>query len=548
MPDRDRGAVLLAPLSAPGALVGALFFLASLTPSLIPRVAMAQGVLGGLSLVAGYALASGLVGLAFWLGCPPPDRRARPLRLIALAVAALIVLFALSRAANWQNDVRAALDMPTTDSAHPLVIVAVATLIAAVLLGLGRLFRLSLGRADRLFKRHLPPRLAYLVAFLVTAAIFWTIGNGFLLHRGLAMLDRTYQAVDSLVDPEMPAPDDPLKTGSAASLIGWEGLGSEGRNMVAGFPDSAAISALNGRAASEPLRIYVGLNSAQSPAERADLALAEMLRVGAFERGTLLIASATGTGWIDPASLAPVEMLTDGDIATVAVQYSYLPSWLTLMVDTGYGKETAREVFNAVYGHWRELPPESRPRLYLFGLSLGSVNADAALDLHDILADPFDGALWTGPPFANASWRRLSAGRVAGTPVWRPGHFDGSTVRFAGPNLPTGRDGWGKVRILYLLYPSDPIVFFTENGFYAKPPFLAEPPGPGVAPSLKWIPVVTGLQLALDMALATTVPAGRGHVYAASDYVDAWLAILDPAGWNAAQIEALKAELAAMDL
>lgn len=210
--------------------------------------------------------------------------------------------------------------------------------------------------------------------------------------------------------------------------------------MVAGYPDRAAISDLSGRPALEPRRIYVGLDSAETPAKRADLALAGMLRVGASERGTLLIATPTGAGWIDPVGLAPAEALTGGDIATVSVQYSYLPSWLTLMVDTGYGAETAREVFDAVYGHWRTLPRESRPRLYLFGLSLGSVNADAALDLYGILADPFDGALWVGPPFANGSWRQLSAARNPGTSVWMPAFRDGSTVRFAGPDRPAGRD------------------------------------------------------------------------------------------------------------
>ena len=548
MTDDRRKAILFAPLSAPGAIAGALLFLASLTPSLIPRLAVAQGALGGISLAAGYAIAVGLAGLWVWLGLPYPSVRRARLRGITLATAAIIGIFALSRAAAWQNQVRAALDMAPVETARPLTVMAVAALVALVLIGIGRMFLVALTRADRLLGRRLPPRLAYLAAFICTATLFWTLGNGVLLQRGLVALDRTYQAVDTLIDPDLPTPADPMKTGSAGSMIGWETLGHEGRNMVAGFPDRAAISAISGRPAKEPLRIYVGLNSADTPVERADLALAEMLRTGAFDRQTLLIATPTGTGWIDPAGLAPAEILAHGDIATVSVQYSYLPSWLTLMVDTGYGAETARAVFAAVYGHWRSLPRNDRPRLFLFGLSLGSVNADAALDLYDVLADPFQGALWAGPPFANASWRKLSAMRNPGTAVWMPAFRDGSTVRFAGPDLPARSEGWGPVRILYLQYPSDPIVFFTEDSFVRRPPLLQGPHGHGVSPGLRWIPVVTGLQLAFDMMTATTVAPGRGHVYAARDYVDGWRVVLDPPGWDDARIGAIKSHLAGLGL
>ena len=42
--------------SAGGLLVGTLFFAASLTPSLIPRTYLTQGVLSGCALAAGYGV------------------------------------------------------------------------------------------------------------------------------------------------------------------------------------------------------------------------------------------------------------------------------------------------------------------------------------------------------------------------------------------------------------------------------------------------------------------------------------------------------------
>ncbi|MNI88517.1 hypothetical protein D3C73_1458290 [compost metagenome] len=46
--------------------------------------------------------------------------------------------------------------------------------------------------------------------------------------------------------------------------------------------------------------------------------------------------------------------------------------------------------------------------------------------------------------------------------------------------------------------------------------------------SFTWIPVVTGLQLAVDMAIATSSPIGHGHVYAPEHYIDAWVPLTDP--------------------
>lgn len=46
-----------------GLAVGAVFSMFSLTPSLLPRSGIAQGVVSGLSLVCGYGIGSGLSAL-----------------------------------------------------------------------------------------------------------------------------------------------------------------------------------------------------------------------------------------------------------------------------------------------------------------------------------------------------------------------------------------------------------------------------------------------------------------------------------------------------
>ena len=60
-----------------------------------------------------------------------------------------------------------------------------------------------------------------------------------------------------------------------------------------------------------------------------------------------------------------LEYLHDGDTAIVGMQYSYLTSWISLLVEPGYGSDAARAMFRAVYAYWTTLPKDHRPRLYL---------------------------------------------------------------------------------------------------------------------------------------------------------------------------------------
>jgi uncharacterized membrane protein len=527
-----------------GLVLGALAFTASLWPSLIPRPSLAQGLVGGLAFAAGYGAGAALAAVWRWLAAATRlSQTGRDGLWTLAAVAGLaFALFGLSQATHWQNMVRAAVGADAVETGRPLIIAAVALLVAGLLVILGWWFVRLMRLTERGLGRLLPARIALFLGLAVTAGVFWMAGDGILLRAAVAALDNTYRRVDRFIPPEQAAPADPAKTGSAASLMDWAGLGAEGRNRVVSAPTRADIEALSGGPALEPLRVYVGLNSADDVDERARLALEELKRIGAFDRKLLVIATPTGTGWIDPAGMAPVEILARGDIASVSVQYSYLPSWLSLMVEFDYGNQTSRAVFREVYGHWRTLPKGSRPALYLFGLSLGSLNSDLSADMFDIVSDPYQGALWVGPPFASRTWNWVTAGRAKDSPAWLPVFRDSSLFRFMNqtdaPVVPGA--AWGAIRIVYLQYASDPIVFFQQSSFWRKPDWLTGSRGPDVAPDLDWVPGVTFLQLALDMMIATTVEKGTGHVYAAEDYLRGWLEVAPPEGWSAEAIDGVR--------
>ncbi len=534
---------LTAPSSVLGVVLGAAAFLAALTPSLIPRAGPVQGAIAGMAFAAAYGLGAAVTIVWNWLGLAAlPDRYHRIARWAASAVAACLVIAGLIKARGWQNATHAALGLPAVETVRPLVIAAAGLGVAFILIFLGRFFRLLRDLYALPMERVLPRRASFLIASVLAAWSFWAAGNGFLLDAVLRGLDSAYREVDQLQGVDEPAPLDPLKSGSAASLIAWPGLGSEGRARILSGPSADEIATLAGTPAKSPLRVYVGLNSADTAEARAELALAELLRIGAFDRKLLVIATPTGTGWVDPAAMMPLEILHRGDVASVSVQYSYLPSWLSLLVQPEYGQETARAVFKTVYGHWHALPKGARPRLYLFGLSLGALNSDLSSDAFDIVGDPYDGAFWVGPPFASRTWNQVTATRLAGTSHWLPEASNSKLFRFMtnAENTQAGKPDWGPLRILYLQYPSDPIVFFELQSWSRMPGLLKEPRPADVSSQLTWFPGVTFLQLILDMMTATAVPRGVGHVYAASHYLDGWVAITSPEDWREQKLSQLR--------
>jgi uncharacterized membrane protein len=529
-------------LSITGVLFGTIFFALSLSPSLLPRPFVVQGVLSGLSFAFGYGLGVALLRLWAILELPVPEQRIRQaLTLAGGALCAVVAIVFLWQASAWQNSLRAMMGMDEDWGLQPAIMGPVAALVFVLLLTLARLFRRLFRYLSRKLGAHVPSRVSYSVSIVVTLVIFWAWIDGVLVNALLETADRSFQQLDALIEDELPRPSRPEQTGSGQSLVAWSSLGRQGRRFVSGGPDEQALAAFFDAELAAPVRVYVGLNSADSPEARARLALEELKRAGGFEKSVLLLATPTGTGWIDPAGQDTVEYLLRGDVATVAVQYSYLSSPLALLEKGAYGAETARVVFREIYGYWAALPADSRPRLFLSGLSLGSLNSDLSFDLFDIIDDPFDGVLWVGPPFRNESWRRITRERDPGSPAWLPRFRAGAVVRFMNESsgAETGYGDWGDFRIVVLQYASDPITFFEPSAAWRSPAWMQAPRGPGVTPDLRWFPIVTMLQLAADMVVGTA-PRGFGHEYAPADYIRAWMALIGTPGWSPAEVKRLQ--------
>lgn len=519
-----------------GLTLSFLFLAISLSPSLLPRDPYMQGVLGGIAMASGYLI--GVMLNLVWKFLEFPSAAGRSywaFVLVGLTTGGVMVVFALINWREQQNDIRNLMEMSPVDTTRFWTILLLSLAIFLVSWVLARGFIRGVRVLGNHLQAYLPQRFSIILSTAAILVLTWNLANGLIVQNSLKFADRMFQQMDARIYPDMPAPINPLQSGSADSLIAWDTLGRQGRRFVAGGVPVETIARFHdGTAVKTPLRIYAGLNSANTVEERASLVVEEMKRVGAFKRSVLVVANPTGTGLVEQEAIAPLEVMHAGDTVVVAMQYSYLTSYLSLLVEPTVSLDAAAALANAVYEHWSQLPANDRPKFYLYGLSLGSYGSERALPLYNIITDPIHGALWSGPPFRNTVWKRFTNHRNAGSPVWLPRYRDGRFLRFAaqGTELAEQHAPWGPVRIIYLQYASDPVTFFDPNAWFREPEWMAGKRGPDVSPRLSWYPLVTMLQVAFDMAAGASVPRGYGHLYAVRDYINCWIALTDPQDWQ----------------
>lgn len=534
-------------LSVSGLILGLALLCASLTPSLLPRGVVHQGVLSGVVFAVGYGI--GRAGLWLWRFMQLGDltgRSARALTWVVLVLLALTAVFTLSRMVVWQNSIRLRMSMEPIDTAYPVTVFCVALATSLAIILLVRLIVFAASQVVDVIDRVLPRRISIVVGGTVFVLLLVSLVNGVILRATLHALDESFAALNQVLDDEYGPPSDLRASGSPESLVAWQDIGRNGKRFVLRGPDRDEISGVIGRDAMQPVRVYAGFDSGETLEERARIALDELIRVGGFDRSILIIATATGTGWLDPSGVNTVEFIHAGDTAIVSLQYSYLPSWLTLLVEPALARRAANALFKAIYRHWTGLPKERRPGLYLFGLSLGALGSEDSADFITMIADPIDGAVWSGPPFLSRVWHSVTRDRNPGSPQWRPTFRDNAVIRFMTQDGFPELDGaaWGPLRIVYLQHASDPMTFFSTDLAYVWPDWLGKERGHDVSPYLRWFPIVTFLQVGFDIPMATSVPLGYGHNIAPDSYIDAWIEVTRPESWSSTDTRTLKAHFA----
>ncbi|MET0763545.1 MAG: alpha/beta-hydrolase family protein [Blastococcus sp.] len=525
-----------------GTLGALVFGCSSLTPSLLPRGWVLQGLVAGITAAIGYGVG---VTIAWFVAeltesRMSPGFRRRAWQVLAV-VGTLLCLVMLWLGAGWQREVHELMGLEAPAGFTSIGIVVLAVLVFVLFVAIGRGIRGLARWLVRVFGRFLPRRIARPLGVVVVTALVIFLLNG-VLFRGLVdAMNSAFSVKDDGTEEGAVEPTAAERSGSPESLVPWEDLGLQGRNFVGLGPTPEELEAFSGRPAEQPVRAYVGLASAEDAGDRAALAVRELERAGGFERSVLVVITTTGTGWVDPAASDSLEYEFNGDTAMVALQYSYLPSWMSFLVDQVKAQDAGRALFDAVYGVWAQLPPDARPELYVFGESLGTFGGEAAFSGVADIENRTNGVLWAGPPNFNDLWREIVADREDGSPEWLPVYDDGRTVRFAdeAPDLGRPPSPWDEPRVVYLQNASDPIVWWSPQLILNKPGWLSDERGPDVSPSTVWLPLVTFWQVSADMAFSTGVPDGHGHKYQA-DYVNGWAAVTQPPGWTDADTDRLR--------
>jgi uncharacterized membrane protein len=439
----------------------------------------------------------------------PSQRAVRPLALGAIRSAGLIYRTGRRLPARGAPVDRSPLAQATTLPSA----LATSYVVTTIGTGLARGVTWSRGALESYFGPG-PSKRA--LARLVNTGL-WAGAGAAAYSTGVAYVGRANERLEPAYSTP---PASPLLSGSPESLLPFTDLGQQGRRYVTDVVTPELIEQVMGEeAVAHPIRTYVGFNSEPLyQAGRAELALAELERTGAFDRSVLLLVSPTGTGWVDHTVIEAAEFLTRGDVATCCIQYARYPSFLSVQ-KVALGRGQFRLLLWGVAQRLAGVPPERCPRVLVFGESMGAWTSSDVIMFHGIQGfDHYgiDRAFWVGLPWL-AKWSRSGMTRGSSTLVPR-----GTVEVFDRHEQLAALDDAQRARLraIVLSHDNDPIAVLGPDLLVQRPPWLADGQrGRGVPDAMRWQPLVTFVQTGMDAMNAMLSEPGEfasfGHDYRA---------------------------------
>jgi uncharacterized membrane protein len=353
------------------------------------------------------------------------------------------------------------------------------------------------------------------IARVVNGAI-WGGGAAALYTAGVGYIARANEKVEPAYRTE---PESPYVSGGPNSISPFNELGLQGRRYVTDVVTPDVIEqALGEPAVAHPIRAYIGYNSEPLYSTgRSEMALDELGRLGAFDRKYLLLFSPTGTGWVDQTMIESAEIFARGDIATCCIQYGRSPSFLAVQ-KVALGRQQFRQLLWGVTQRLADRDPEDRPKVLVFGESLGAWSSSDVV-MHDGIAGfdryGIDRALWFGLP-GLAKWSKTGM-RDGSSDLVPPGTvraFD-RYEQFA----ELSDEERERLRAVVLDHDNDPIAQMSLRLAVKQPHWLDpdKPRGRNVPESMQWVPILTFVQVVVDAMNAMRVIPGEfksfGHDY-----------------------------------
>jgi uncharacterized membrane protein len=288
---------------------------------------------------------------------------------------------------------------------------------------------------------------------------------------------------------EWPDPDYlPTVSIGPDSLIARESLDFEASRFLVGAEHGLPL---------DPIRVFVGVHSAPTVEARAELAVSELARLGAFERSRIVVISATLRGYVNPIIPDAIEQFSGGDCACVVIQY-YDKKTLLMPLKVGIAARTHRELLRRLVRH------RGDAEVMVYGESLGawaSQNVFRAGGTAALEALGVSRALWIGTPYFSLLRRDFERGRL-------PVDERVATVR-ATDLVDEDPPDAEQLRFVFLHRMTDPVVLFPGlELFWRRPDWM---------PSSEWRPGITFVQTLIDLINATNwtsaLPQALAHDY-----------------------------------
>jgi len=139
---------------------------------------------------------------------------------IALAAAcAIAAAIYIPQAAAWQDEVRARMNMPPTETANLLQVILVAAIVAVLLMLLARLLIGGIRAASAIVYRWVPRRIAALLGAVIFAVLLVTVVNGTLVSATIVAIDRAQALVDVTNPPGASVPTEATRSRGPGSQI-----------------------------------------------------------------------------------------------------------------------------------------------------------------------------------------------------------------------------------------------------------------------------------------------------------------------------------------
>lgn len=341
------------------------------------------------------------------------------------------------------------------------------------------------------------------------AVALGAMGAGLFVAYQRALSDQE-RGADAIEAAYSSPPDSVFASGGSRSLVAWEPLSREGRRFVGmGLVRHDIERVMDEPAQGDPLRLYVGLESAPDPVSRVDLLLDEMVHMGAYERSTICLFAPTGSGYVNYVAVEALEYFTRGDVASVCLQYSKRPSFMSLD-RVGLGRFQLRDLLRAMSTRIGMLPEDQRPRILLFGESLGAhVSQDCFLHrgAEGLHAFDVDAAIWLGTPHAS-QWRHQ---------VMDDGDLPIDVADVPSPEalLALDQSQLDELRYLMLTHTEDPIPKFTPRLAVQQPEWMRGDRRPdGIPKETIWTPFGTFMTVGVDLLNAMNITPGKFRAFA----------------------------------